>query len=78
MVMSRSDGCEAWYWRYLTKEFPFMAESGLQRSSKPDELSGGGNMGFDHGQPMRSRWSDRGCRRRWQSDVTASYDRGTD
>jgi hypothetical protein len=36
MVISRSDGCEAWYWRYL-KGFPFMVVAGPQRSSKPAE-----------------------------------------
>jgi hypothetical protein len=37
MVMSSSDGGEAWHWRYLAKGFPFMAAAGLQRSSKPAE-----------------------------------------
>jgi hypothetical protein len=78
MVMSSSDGCEARYRRYLTKGFPFMAAVGLQRSSKLAELFGGGNTGLDNGQPVRSQWRDRDRGRRWQSDVTALYGRGTD
>jgi hypothetical protein len=39
MVMSSSDGCEAWYRRHLAKGFPYMAAAGLQRSSKPAGVS---------------------------------------
>jgi hypothetical protein len=54
-----------------------VAAAGLQRSSKPGDESGGGNTELDNGQPMRSRWRERGCRRRWRSGVTASYGHGT-
>jgi hypothetical protein len=56
----------------------FMAAARLQRSSKPTDVSGGGNTGFDNGQPMRSRRRERDCGRRWQSGVMASYGRGTE
>jgi hypothetical protein len=37
-----------------------MVAAGLQRSSKPPGISGGGNTGLDNGQPVRSRRRDRG------------------
>jgi hypothetical protein len=55
-----------------------MAAAGLQRSSKLADEYGGRNMEFDNGQSVRSRWHERGCGRRWQSGVTASYGRGTE
>jgi hypothetical protein len=78
MVMSSSEGCEAWYWRYLTKGFLFMVAAGLQQSSKPPEVSGAGNTGLDNGQLVRSRRRDRGRGKRRQSDVMASYGHGTE
>jgi hypothetical protein len=47
----------------LTKGLPLYGRSGLQRSSKPPEVSGGGNTGLDNGQPVRSPRRDRGCGR---------------
>jgi hypothetical protein len=55
-----------------------MAAVGLQRSSKPADESGGGNTELDNGQPVRSRWRERDCGRRWQSSFTASYGHGTE
>jgi hypothetical protein len=37
----------------LTNGFLFMVAVGLQRSSKPPEASGGGNMGLDNDQSVR-------------------------
>jgi hypothetical protein len=55
-----------------------MAIAGLQWSSKPADESGGGNTGLNKGQPVRSRWHERDCGRRWQSGVTTSYGHGTE
>jgi hypothetical protein len=55
-----------------------MVAAGLHRSSTTTRVSGGGNTGRDNGQPMRSWRRDRGCGKRWQSGVTASYGRGTE
>jgi hypothetical protein len=40
------------------------------------EQTGGGNKGLNNGQLVRSRRRYRGREKRWQSDVTTSYDRG--
>jgi hypothetical protein len=55
-----------------------MATAGLQWSSKPAEVSGGGNTGLDNGQPVRSRRREHDCGRRWQGDIPASYGCGTE
>jgi hypothetical protein len=61
----------------LGKGLPFNGRSGLQRSSKPAGVSCVYNTELDNGPPVRSRWRERGCRKRWQSGVMTSYGRGT-
>jgi hypothetical protein len=53
-----------WYRWFWVKGFPFMAAVGLQRSSKPADVSGGGNTELDNGQPVRSQQHEHGCGRR--------------
>jgi hypothetical protein len=50
-----------WYRWFWVKGFPFMAAVGLQRSSKPADVSGGGNTELDNGQPVRSQQHEHGC-----------------
>jgi hypothetical protein len=38
-----------------------MAATGLQRSCKPTDVSGGCNVGLNHGLPVWSQWCGRGC-----------------
>jgi hypothetical protein len=62
----------------LTEGFFFWSQRGCNGHPKPPGVSGGGNMGLDNGQPVRSQRRDRGHGKRWWSDVTASYGRGTE
>jgi hypothetical protein len=78
MVMPSSEGYEALVSTVVGKGLPFYDRSGLQRSSKPVEVSGVDNTELDNGQLVGSRWRERDCGRRWQSGVTASYSRSTD
>jgi hypothetical protein len=59
-----------------TEGFPFYGRSGAATVIQPTRLSGGGNTRLDNGQPVRSWRRDRGCGKRWQGDITASYGRG--
>jgi hypothetical protein len=78
VVMLSSDGYEDLVSTVLGKGLPFYGRSGLQQSSKQAGVSGVDNTELDNGQPVRSRWRERVCRRRWQSGVTSLYSRGTE
>jgi hypothetical protein len=74
VVMSSSNGYEAVPGNRASLLWP----QRLQESSKPADESGGGNTELDNGQPVRSRWRERDCGRRWKSGVMASYGRDTE
>jgi hypothetical protein len=56
----------------------FYGRSGAAIVIQTTRVSGGGNTGLDNGQPVRSWRCDRGCGKRWQSDMMTSYGRGTE
>jgi hypothetical protein len=78
VVMPSSDGYVALVSVVLGKGFPFYGRSGLQQSPKPTGVSGVYNTELDNGPSVRSQRHERGCGRRCQSGVLASYGHDTE